>query len=102
MKKIVFFLAIAFASLTTSCITTRSTNKINKIELGMTKADINKLFGNPVYRNAWHDGEQWGYHKQVGEIAGPEQVLLVISFDSNGRVAEFETMKDFPPMTHKY
>ena len=64
----------------------------------MSKEDIRKLLGNPVYRNAWQDGEQWGYHKQVGEIAGPEQVLLVVSFDGNGRVAQLETMRDSPPI----
>ncbi len=81
-----------------SCVSTRSTSKINKIEIGMSKEDIRKLLGNPVYRNAWQDGEQWGYHKQVGEIAGPEQVLLVVSFDGNGRVAQLETMRDSPPI----
>ena len=81
-----------------SCVSTRSTSKINKIEIGMSKEDIRKLLGNPVYRHAWQDGEQWGYHKQVGEIAGPEQVLLVVSFDGNGRVAQLETMRDSPPI----
>lgn len=84
----------------TSCITTRSTTKINQIELGMTKEDIRSLLGTPVYRNAWQEGEQWGYHKQVGEIAGPEQVLLVISFDADGKVTEFETQRDFPHRHH--
>ena len=81
-----------------SCVSTRSTSKISRIELGMTREDIRKLLGNPVYRHAWQDGEQWGYHKQVGEIAGPEQVLLVVSFDGNGRVAQLETMRDSPPI----
>ena len=81
-----------------SCVSTRSTSKISRIELGMSKEDIRKLLGNPVYRHAWQDGEQWGYHKQVGEIAGPEQVLLVVSFDGNGRVAQLETMRDSPPI----
>ena len=81
-----------------SCVSTRSTSKISRIEFGMTREDIRKLLGNPVYRHAWQDGEQWGYHKQVGEIAGPEQVLLVVSFDGNGRVAQLETMRDSPPI----
>ena len=81
-----------------SCVSTRSTSKINKTETGMSNEDIRKLLGNPVYRHAWQDGEQWGYHKQVGEIAGPEQVLLVVSFDGNGRVAQLETMRDSPPI----
>ena len=100
MKRTLFvaFVALFMSQAFISCVSTRSTSKINKIEIGMSKEDIRKLLGNPVYRNAWQDGEQWGYHKQVGEIAGPEQVLLVVSFDGNGRVAQLETMRDSPPI----
>ena len=100
MKRVllVAFVALFMSQALISCVSTRSTSKINKIEIGMSKEDIRKLLGNPVYRNAWQDGEQWGYHKQVGEIAGPEQVLLVVSFDGNGRVAQLETMRDSPPI----
>ena len=100
MKRVllVAFVALFMSQALISCVSTRSTSKINKIEIGMSKEDIRKLLGNPVYRHAWQDGEQWGDHKQVGEIAGPEQVLLVVSFDGNGRVAQFETMRDFPPI----
>ena len=100
MKRTLFvvFVALFMSQALISCVSTRSTSKINKIEIGMSKEDIRKLLGNPVYRNAWQDGEQWGYHKQVGEIAGPEQVLLVVSFDGNGRVAQLETMRDSPPI----
>ena len=100
MKRVllVAFVALFMSQALISCVSTRSTSKISKIELGMTKEDIRKLLGNPVYRHAWQDGEQWGYHKQVGEIAGPEQVLLVVSFDGNGRVAQLETMRDSPPI----
>ena len=100
MKRVllVAFVALFMSQALISCVSTRSTSKINKIEIGMSKEDIRKLLGNPVYRHAWQDGEQWGYHKQVGEIAGPEQVLLVVSFDGNGRVAQLETMRDSPPI----
>ena len=100
MKRVllVAFVALFMSQALISCVSTRSTSKINKIEIGMSKEDIRKLFGNPVYRRAWQDGEQWGYHKHVGEIAGPEQVWLVVSFDGNGRVAPFETIRDFPPI----
>ncbi|MDO4496910.1 MAG: outer membrane protein assembly factor BamE [Bacteroidales bacterium] len=100
MKSILYTFMIVTCLSMTSCITTRSTTKINQIELGMTKEDIRSLLGTPVYRNAWQEGEQWGYHKQVGEIAGPEQVLLVISFDADGKVTEFETQRDFPHRHH--
>ena len=104
MKK-TFFIAILVSFMSMSlvgCITTSSTSKINKIEIGMAKEGIRKLLGNPVYRNAWEEGEQWGYHKQVGEIAGPEQVLLIVSFDGNGKVAQFETVKEFPRMHYHH
>ena len=104
MKRTLFvaFVALFMSQALISCVSTRSTSKINKIEIGMSKEDIRKLLGNPVYRNAWQDGEQWGYHKQVGEIAGPEQVLLVVSFDGNGKVAQFETVKEFPRMHYHH
>ena len=104
MKRVllVAFVALFMSQALISCVSTRSTSKINKIEIGMSKEDIRKLLGNPVYRHAWQDGEQWGYHKQVGEIAGPEQVLLVVSFDGNGKVAQFETVKEFPRMHYHH
>ena len=100
MKRTLFvaFVALFMSQALISCVSTRSTSKINKIEIGMSKEDIRKLLGNPVYRHAWQDGAHWGYHKQVGGIAGPEQVLLVVSFDGNGGVAQLETMRDFPPI----
>ena len=104
MKRVllVAFVALFMSQALISCVSTRSTSKISRIELGMTREDIRKLLGNPVYRHAWQDGEQWGYHKQVGEIAGPEQVLLVVSFDGNGKVAQFETVKEFPRMHYHH
>ena len=104
MKRVllVAFVALFMSQALISCVSTRSTSKINKIEIGMAKDDIRKLLGNPVYRNAWEEGEQWGYHKQVGEIAGPEQVLLVVSFGGNGKVAQFETVKEFPRMHYHH
>ena len=104
MKRVllVAFVALFMSQALISCVSTRSTSKISKVELGMTKEDIRKLLGNPVYRHAWQDGEQWGYHKQVGEIAGPEQVLLVVSFGGNGKVAQFETVKEFPRMHYHH
>ena len=104
MKRTLFvaFVALFMSQALISCVSTRSTSKISRIELGMSKEDIRKLLGNPVYRHAWQDGEQWGYHKQVGEIAGPEQVLPVVSFDGNGKVAQFETVKEFPRMHYHY
>ena len=104
MKKVLFigFVFLFLSQALISCVSTSSTSKINKVELGMTKDDIQKLLGKPIYRNAWQDGEQWGYHKQVGEIAGPEQVLFVVSFDNYGKVALFETVQEFPRMHYHH
>lgn len=66
--------------------------------MGMTKDDIRRLLGSPLYRNAWQGGgEQWGYRKQVGEIVSPEQVLVVVSFDDGGMVVGVETVRDICP-----
>ena len=66
-------LSIALSVSLNSCISTRDTVKINKVEMGMTKSDIQKLLGTPLFKNANESGEEWGYRKMVGEIAGPEQ-----------------------------
>ena len=37
---------------TTSCISTRDTVRLNKVELGMNKSDIQHLLGTPLFNNA--------------------------------------------------
>ena len=69
-----------------SCISTRDTVKINKVEMGMTKTDIQNLLGTPLFTNANETSEEWGYRKMVGEIAGPEQMIFVITFNNDGKV----------------
>ena len=78
----------------TSCVTTRSTSKINQVEVGMTKNEITALFGTPIYKNGDTSGEQWGYHKMIGDIAGPEPVLFLVTFNSEGTVIAYETIKE--------
>lgn len=80
-----------------SCITTRDTNKINKVELGMTKGDIQHLLGKPLFKNADETGEQWGYRKVVGEVIDAEEMLFVVTFDSEGKVVAYNSVKEFPP-----
>ena len=79
-----------------SCITTRSTAKINKVEVGMTKNDISQLLGTPIIKNGDIMSEQWGYRKMIGEIAGPEEVLFLVTFDNQGKVIGYETIKEHP------
>ena len=80
-----------------SCIATRDTTKINKVELGMTKSDIQHLLGTPLFKNADETGEQWGYRKVVGEIIDSEEMLFVVTFDNQGNVVAYNTVKEFPP-----
>ncbi len=94
MRKKILLLAIVASIFTTSCIATRSSVQINKVEVGMSKADIKKLLGTPEFKNGDTGGEQWGYHKMIGEIAGPEPVLFLVTFDKEGKVIAYDTVKD--------
>lgn len=82
------------------CIATRDTTKINKVELGMTKSDIQHLLGKPLYKNADETGEQWGYRKVVGEVIDAEEMLFVVTFDNEGKVVAYNSVKEFPPHRH--
>ena len=79
-----------------SCISTRDTVKINKVEMGMTKSDIQKLLGTPLFKNANETSEEWGYRKMVGEIAGPEQMLFIVTFNNDGKVVAYNSVKEHP------
>ena len=89
-------LAIALSVSLNSCIATRDTVKINKVEMGMTKSDIQNLLGTPLFKNANETGEEWGYRKLVGEIAGPEQMIFVVTFNNDGKVVAYNSVKDHP------
>lgn len=83
-----------------SCIATRDTTKINKVELGMSKSDIQHLLGKPLFKNADETGEQWGYRKVVGEVIDAEEMLFVVTFDNDGKVVAYNSVKEFPPHRH--
>lgn len=93
MKKIFALLALMGCLLTTSCIATRSTAQINKVEVGMDKAEIRKLLGTPEFKNGDAEAEQWAYQKMVGEIAGPEPVYFLVTFNKEGKVIAYETVR---------
>lgn len=93
-------LAIALSVSLNSCIATRDTVKINKVEMGMTKSDIQNLLGIPLFKNANESGEEWGYRKMVGEIAGPESMIFVVTFDNDGKVVAYNSVKDHPYYHH--
>ena len=83
-----------------SCIATRATTKINKVEMGMNKSDIQHLLGKPLFKNADETGEQWGYRKVVGEVIDAEEMLFVVTFDNGGNVVAYHSAKEFPPHRH--
>ena len=79
-----------------SCIATRDSTKINKVEMGMDKSDIQHLLGTPLFKNADETGEQWGYRKIVGEILDSEEMLFLVTFDNDGKVVAYNSVKEFP------
>ncbi len=89
-------LSIALSVSLNSCVATHDTVKINKVEMGMTKSDIQKLLGTPLFKNANEAGEEWGYRKLVGEIAGPESMIFVVTFNTDGKVVAYNSVKDYP------
>ncbi len=89
-------LSIALSMSLNSCVATRDTVKINKVEMGMTKSDIQNLLGTPLFKNANETGEEWGYRKLVGEIAGPESMIFVVTFNNDGKVVAYNSVKDHP------
>lgn len=88
------------ALMVTSCLTTLSSTRINKVEVGMTKNDITHLLGKPMSKNGDIMGEQWIYQKIIGEVADPEEVLFLVNFDSQGRVVGYQTLKNHPHHPH--
>ena len=93
---LVLVLALGF----NSCIATRDTTKINKVEMGMSKSDIKHLLGTPLFKNADETGEQWGYRKVVGEILDSEEMLFLVTFDNDGKVVAYNSVKEFPSHRH--
>lgn len=89
-------ISMALSVSLSSCISTRDTVRINKVEMGMTKSDIQNLLGTPLFKNANEAGEEWGYRKMVGEIAGPESMIFVVTFDNDGKVVAYNSVKDHP------
>lgn len=83
-----------------SCIATRDTTKINKVEMGMNKDDIKHLLGTPLFKNADENIEEWGYRKTVGEIIDAEEMLFIVSFDNDGKVIGYQSVKEHPAFHH--
>lgn len=79
-----------------SCMSTRDTVKINKVEMGMTKDEVRNLLGKPLFKNANETGEEWGYRKLVGKIADHEEVIFTVVFSPEGKVMAYNSAKACP------
>ena len=93
MKTITMALVLMMGMATTSCVSTRDTVRINQVEIGMDKGDIQHLLGTPLFKNANEEGEKWGYRKYVGELADCEEMYFIVKFDANDRVIAYKSVK---------
>ena len=95
MKRTIITTLLAVCLIMTSCstTTTSATRKIDKVEVGMSKQDIRKLLGTPIFKNADDMVEQWAYRKIIGDILQPEEAIFIVTFNSDGNVEEYRTMK---------
>lgn len=62
----------------------------------MTKDEVRNLLGKPLFKNADETGEEWGYRKLVGEIAGPEEMIFTVVFSPEGKVMAYNSTKACP------
>ena len=96
MKKIKLLslsLLLMMGMVSTGCMSTRDTVRLNQVELGMDKSDIEHLLGTPLFKNANQQGEKWGYRKYVGEITDSEEMYFIVRFDSKDRVIAYQSVK---------
>ena len=93
IKMITVTLLITMGMVTTSCIATRDTVRLNQVELGMDKSNILHLLGTPLFKNANEQGEKWGYRKYVGEITDSEEMYFIVRFDTNDKVIAYQSVK---------
>ena len=93
IKMLTLTLLLTMGMVTTSCISTRDTVRLNQVELGMDKSDILHLLGTPLFKNANEQGEKWGYRKFVGEITDSEEMFFIVKFDPNDKVIAYQSVK---------
>ena len=58
MKKIHVLWMLLFLVLSTSCV---SVNRLMKVQEGMSRQEISKIFGTPEYRRFDRGMEEWGF-----------------------------------------
>lgn len=99
-KKHLIILLMAFCLSLSSCVSTRDTVRVNKVEPGMSKEEIQNLLGTPLFKNANEAGEEWGYRKFLGEISRQDVVIFTATFNTNGKVIANNSVKDYPYYRH--
>lgn len=85
MKKIHVLWVLLFLVLTAGC---SSMNKLMKVQEGMSKQEIIRIFGTPEYRRFDRGIEEWEY-RSLSMVTG-EYKVTVITFD-DGRVSGMDT-----------
>jgi len=102
MKKLLQILLLLLVTTlgSSSCISTRDAARINQVEIGMTKDDIQRLLGNPLFKNADMTGEEWGYRKLMGEVIDAHEMIFIVSFDTDGKVIAYDSVKEHPHFHH--
>ena len=93
VKLLSLSLLLMMGMVSTGCMSTRDTVRLNQVELGMDKSDIEHLLGAPLFKNANQQGEKWGYRKYVGGITDSEEMYFIVRFDSKDRVIAYQSVK---------
>lgn len=84
-EKIHVLWMLLFLVLSTSCV---SVNRLMKVQEGMSRQEISKIFGTPEYRRFDRGMEEWEY-RSLSLISG-EYKVVVITFE-DGRVSGMDT-----------
>lgn len=85
MKKIL----LAFAWLFVFAIAAQA-KVVKTVERGMTREQVEDVFGRPMTTSFDERGEVWNYIKSRGGLLNPYTVSVAVSFDTEGRVVKYD------------
>lgn len=85
MKKIHVLSMMLFLILGTGCV---STSQLMKVEEGMSRQEITKIFGTPEFRRFDRGMEEWEYRKLI--VLTGDVKVTVITFE-DGKVCGMNT-----------
>jgi len=97
MKKIILYLFIILFIFQGCATTTRMTSKRGTIELGMTKAEVLSIWGEPRYRYPPEKEGSLAYNENRYEFwEYPAKAwignAILVAFNKNGIVTDIETL----------